>query len=66
MDLMKPMMLPLHMAVAAFSMLPCPVTAQWLDLPTPGIPRSADGKPDMKAPLPRTANGRNLTSSFTS
>jgi hypothetical protein len=31
---------------------------QWLDLPTPGIPRMRDGKPDLAAPAPRTAEGR--------
>jgi hypothetical protein len=32
--------------------------AQWLKSPTPGIPRSADGKPDLSAPAPRTADGK--------
>jgi hypothetical protein len=32
--------------------------AQWLKLPTPGIPRLADGKPNLKAPTPRTAEGK--------
>jgi hypothetical protein len=35
-----------------------PVEAQWLNHPTPGIPRTADGKPDLSAPAPRTADGR--------
>ena len=34
-----------------------PLSAQWLDLPTPGIPRTADGKPDLTAPTPKDANG---------
>jgi hypothetical protein len=34
-----------------------PAAAQWLSLPTPGIPRTADGKPDLTAPAPRTADG---------
>lgn len=34
-----------------------PVFAQWLSLPTPGIPRTADGSPDLSAPAPRTAEG---------
>jgi hypothetical protein len=34
-----------------------PLSAQWLDLATPGIPRTADGKPDLAAPAPRTADG---------
>jgi hypothetical protein len=32
--------------------------AQWLKLPTPGLPRLADGKPDLRAPAPRTADGK--------
>jgi hypothetical protein len=29
--------------------------AQWLKLNTPGLPRTADGKPNLKAPAPRQA-----------
>jgi hypothetical protein len=32
--------------------------AQWLHYPTPGIPRSADGKPDLDAPAPRMQDGK--------
>lgn len=32
--------------------------AQWLKVPSPGIPRTADGKPDLAAPAPRTADGK--------
>lgn len=35
-----------------------PVAAQWIELPTPGVPRTADGKPNLTAPAPRTATGR--------
>ena len=35
-----------------------PMTAQWLNYPTPGIPRTADGKPNLSAPAPRTADGK--------
>lgn len=31
--------------------------AQWLSLPLPGTPRTADGQPDLSAPAPRTADG---------
>jgi hypothetical protein len=31
--------------------------AQWLTLPTPGVPRTADGEPDLSAPAPRTDDG---------
>src|SRR5215472_1235083 len=35
-----------------------PTSAQWFKLPTPGIPRTADGKPNLSAPAPRKANGQ--------
>jgi hypothetical protein len=44
--------------LAALVLVPRPVRAQWLDLPTPGIPRTPEGKPDLKAPVARTANGK--------
>lgn len=31
--------------------------AQWLDLPTPGVPHTPDGRPNLAAPAPRTADG---------
>jgi hypothetical protein len=34
-----------------------PSTAQWLKTPTPGIPRTADGKPNLTAPAPKTSDG---------
>src|SRR5438132_2701066 len=43
---------------AAVSLLPVSLCAQWLDWRTPGIPRTADGKPNMAAPAPRTADGK--------
>jgi hypothetical protein len=33
-------------------------SAQWLKYPTAGIPRTADGKPDLTGPTPRHANGK--------
>lgn len=35
-----------------------PAAAQWLDRPWPGIPRTADGRPDLAAPTPRGPEGR--------
>jgi hypothetical protein len=32
--------------------------AQWVNYPTPGIPRTKDGKPNLSAPAPRTRNGK--------
>jgi len=38
--------------------LAMPAVAQWLDRPWPGIPRTADGAPDLTAPAPRGPDGR--------
>src|SRR5580658_4198745 len=35
-----------------------PLRAQWIKQPTPGIPRTADGKPNLSAPAPRTSDGK--------
>jgi len=43
---------------AALLLLPVSLYAQWLDFPTPGIPRTADGKPNLTAPVPRTPEGK--------
>jgi len=32
--------------------------AQWPAYPTPGVPKTADGKPDLSGPVPRTADGK--------
>jgi len=37
---------------------PAVARAQWLNYPTPGIPRLANGAPDLKAPAPRTHDGK--------
>jgi hypothetical protein len=44
--------------VATFALLGSTAVAQWLDYPTPGIPRTSDGKPNLSAPAPRTAEGK--------
>jgi hypothetical protein len=44
--------------VAAALVTSLPGFAQWLDYPTPGIPRTVDGKPNLSAPAPRTADGK--------
>jgi hypothetical protein len=43
---------------AVASLFSAPAAGQWLNYPTPGIPRLADGKPNLTAPSPRTADGR--------
>jgi hypothetical protein len=46
--------------LAAAILLPAsgPARAQWLHYKTPGIPRTADGKPDLSAPAPRMPDGK--------
>jgi hypothetical protein len=35
-----------------------PAAGQWLNYPTPGIPRTPDGKPNLSAPTPKTPDGK--------
>jgi hypothetical protein len=47
------------LAVSMFASGLCiPLAAQWLNYPTPGVPRMPDGRPNLAAPAPRTANGK--------
>jgi hypothetical protein len=41
-----------------WALVPASLFAQWVDYPTPGVPRTADGKPDLAAPAPRGADGK--------
>jgi hypothetical protein len=50
-------MTPFAIAIAIV-MLSAPLSAQWVNLPTPGIPRTANGKPNLTAPAPHTADGK--------
>src|SRR5713226_2701495 len=45
-------------AASLVCMLSAPVTAQWINYPTPGIPRLPNGKPNLSAPTPRTPEGK--------
>lgn len=47
----------LSCAIAAVLCVSATANAQWLNQPTRGIPRTADGKPDLAAPAPR-ADGK--------
>ena len=38
--------------------LSAPASAQWLNQPTAGLPRTTDGKPDLSAPAPRAPDGK--------
>ena len=46
------------MAALLVTLSASPLPAQWLNYPTPGIPRTAEGKPNLSAPAPRTADGK--------
>jgi len=49
----------LPIAAAAFvCALSAPVSAQWVNYKTPGIPRLPDGKANLSAPAPRTPDGK--------
>ena len=48
-----PQKLVMILCVLCFSL-----AAQWPNHPTPGIPRTPDGKPDLSAPAPRSADGK--------
>ena len=58
MSRMRLKMLEVGLLLASLSAIPFTASAQWLDYPTPGIPRTADGKADLKAPVPRTRDGK--------
>src|SRR5262245_21458748 len=45
-------------ALFALLMMSMHAVDQWLDYPTPDMPRTPDGKPNLLAPVPRTSDGR--------
>ena len=40
--------------VVAAIVVSSPLAAQWITYPTPGTPRTRDGRPNLSAPAPRT------------
>jgi hypothetical protein len=44
--------------VLFLTVLSIPLSAQWLQYPTPGVPRLPDGTPNLQAPTPRTPDGK--------
>ena len=48
----------LRIALVAVFVTTVSPTAQWLNYPTPDVPRTPDGKPNLSAPVPRTADGK--------
>jgi hypothetical protein len=49
---------PGSLVAAILTIATVPALAQWLHYPTPGIPRTPDGKPNLSAPAPRTPDGK--------
>ena len=47
-----------HSCNRLLSRLALGLRAQWLNQPTAGVPRLADGRPNLSAPAPRTADGK--------
>ena len=41
-----------------FSLIASSSAAQWIEVPTPGIPRTREGKPNLVAAAPRTRDGK--------
>jgi len=48
----------MHKLAMILGMTSVSLTAQWPNHPTPGIPRTAAGKPNLSAPAPRSAEGK--------
>lgn len=46
------------LAMTFGGLLCAPALAQWIDQPTKGMPRKADGEPDLSASVPRVAGGK--------
>src|SRR5215471_1780902 len=42
------------LVAAILAIAAVPTAAQWLNYPTPGVPKTADGRPNLNAPTPRT------------
>jgi hypothetical protein len=45
-------------AIAAMCAVSVSLSAQWLTVPSEGLPRMADGRVNLTAPMPRTADGK--------
>ena len=50
--------MPCERMLLLFALLSTGAQAQWLNYPTPGMPRTPDGKPNLTAPAPRAADGK--------
>ena len=47
-----------HRLLLVFAVFSAGANAQWLNFPTPGTPRTRDGKPNLAAPAPRALDGK--------
>ena len=54
---MKPLLAAVGVIIVVTA-LSSPMSAQWPAYPTPGVPKTADGKPNLNGPAPRTADGK--------
>jgi len=50
--------MPHRLLLALVAFLATGAHAQWLNFPTPGTPRTRDGKPNLAAPAPRALDGK--------
>ena len=48
----------MHKLAMILCVMGASLAAQWPNRPNPGVPRTPDGKPDLKAPPPRTPDGK--------
>src|SRR5437867_3296189 len=44
--------------IAMLATISTPLSAQWPPYPTPRVPKTASGQPDVNGPVPRTADGK--------
>ena len=51
-------MIPSSRLLIPLALLSVGAQAQWLNYPTPGTPRTRDGKPNLSAPAPRAIDGK--------
>ena len=47
-----------NLVVGVVALATWPLSAQWQDVKTPGVPRHANGTPDLSAPAPKLADGK--------
>jgi hypothetical protein len=51
-------LVPAVLLILGAPLVPTHLSAQWVNYPTAGVPRKADGKPDMAAAAPKMADGK--------